>query len=92
MNYYVYILTNQNNTVLYIGITNNLERRINEHKSGEIEGFSRRYQTYKLVYYEQTPNVDFAINREKQLKGWSRKKKELLINSLNPSWKDLSDE
>ncbi len=90
MEYYVYILTNQNNTVLYIGVTNDLERRINEHKNDVVDGFSNRYQTHKLVYYEQTPNVDCAINREKQLKGWSRKKKEMLINSINPNWKDLS--
>ena len=90
MEYYVYILTNKNNTVLYVGVTNNLERRIYEHKSGMIEGFTKKYQTHKLIYFEATPNVDSAINREKQLKGWSRKKKEDLINSHNPTWKDLS--
>ena len=90
MEYYVYILTNKNNTVLYIGVTNNLERRIFEHKNELIEGFSKRYQTHKMVYFEQSESVDSAIKREKQLKGWSRAKKEALINRLNPEWNDLS--
>ena len=89
MDYYIYILSNQNNTVLYIGVTNNLERRIFEHKNELIEGFSKKYQTHKLVYYELTSNINEAIEREKQLKGWARKKKEKLINSINPSWQDL---
>ena len=90
MEYFVYILTNQNNTVLYIGVTNNLERRIYEHQKELVEGFTKRYQTHKLIYFEQTESVDDAIRREKQLKGWTRKKKESLINSRNPQWEDLS--
>ena len=90
MEYYVYMLTNNYNTVLYIGVTNNLERRLYEHKNELIDGFSKKYQTHKLVYFEQTSSVEAAICREKQLKGWTRKKKEMLINSINPQWKDLS--
>lgn len=90
MEYFVYILSNNYNTVLYIGVTNNLERRIYEHKNELVDGFSKRYKTHKLVYFEQTSNVEEAICREKQLKGWTRKKKEALINSINPQWQDLS--
>lgn len=89
MEYYVYILTNQHNSVLYIGVTNNLQRRLYEHNEELVEGFSKTYQTHKLVYFEQTSSVEEAINREKQLKGWTRKKKEVLINSKNPNWDDL---
>lgn len=90
--YYIYILTNTLKSVLYIGITNNLLRRLEEHRSGIVDGFSRQYQTKTLIYYETTSDVYAAISREKQLKGWSRKKKEELIRSLNPQWKDLSEE
>ena len=88
--YYVYILTNQFNNVLYIGVTNNLERRVYEHQSGLIEGFTQRYRVHKLVYCECCPDVRDAIAREKQLKRWSRSKKEELINRMNPDWTDLS--
>ena len=87
--YYVYILTTQNNRVLYIGVTNNLKRRINEHKSKLIDGFTKKYNVNKLVYYEKMNDVSVAIKREKQLKGWKRSKKDALVNSMNPEWKDL---
>ena len=90
--YYVYILTNQNNTVLYTGITNDLKRRVNEHREGLVEGFTKKYQVRKLVYFEETIDVISAITREKQLKGGSRKKKLDLVVSINPEWQDLWDE
>ena len=75
---------------LYIGMTNNLQRRIYEHKAGLISSFTEKYNCKKLIYFERTNDVDEAIAREKQLKGWVRKKKENLIKTLNPSWEDLS--
>lgn len=87
--YYVYIVTNTHNTVLYIGVTNDLERRINEHQSGKIPGFTSRYNCSKLVYFEQTVSIDDAITREKQLKKWSRSKKDWLIETTNPGWLEL---
>jgi len=89
--YYVYIITNQNHTVLYTGITNELKRRIYEHKEKSIKGFSKKYNLNKLVYFQTTEDVISAISREKQIKGGSRKKKVELINDLNPGWKDLYD-
>lgn len=89
--YYVYMLTNWTNGVLYTGMTNNLERRINEHRSGEIKGFTKQYNLEKLVYYEDCNDVNAAIDREKQLKNWNREKKEKLVETLNPEWKDLAD-
>ncbi|KAA0205499.1 GIY-YIG nuclease family protein [Candidatus Uhrbacteria bacterium] len=88
--YYVYILTNLLDTVLYIGMTNNLPRRINEHREKLVEGFSKKYNLTKLVFYESTDDVNAAIAREKELKGWIRRKKNALIESMNPEWKDLS--
>jgi putative endonuclease len=88
-NYFVYILTNKNNTVLYSGFTNNLQRRIWEHKSELIEGFTKKYNVNKLIYFETFDNPKFAIKREKQLKAGSRRKKLDLINSFNKEWKDL---
>ena len=90
--YYVYIMTNWNNKVMYVGVTNNIERRVFEHKHKLVDGFTKRYNIVKLVYYEQTTNVKSAIEREKQLKGWIRKRKNELVNSTNPSWKDLSED
>ena len=90
--YYVYIMSNKTNSTLYIGVTNDIIRRAEEHKNGVVDGFSNKYNTHKLVYYEQTNDVDSAIAREKQLKGWIRAKKEKLINAKNPEWKDLSEE
>ena len=88
-NYYVYILTNKNNTVLYTGITNSLKRRIWEHKAKIIDGFTKKFNVEKLVYYEAFNNPQDAIKREKQIKAGSRKKKIELINSLNNKWEDL---
>ncbi len=90
--YYIYILTNWNNKVLYIGMTNNIERRIYEHKNKLIEGFTKKYNLNKMVYYEQYSDVNEAIRREKELKKWRREKKNKLIESMNPLWKDLSAE
>lgn len=89
--YYVYIMTNKTNKVLYIGVTNNLERRCYEHKQKLIKGFTEKYNISKLVYYEETKDIKEAITREKQLKGWLRQKKIALIESINPTWKDLSE-
>lgn len=91
-NYYVYILSNDWKNVIYIGVTNDLARRIYEHKQGMVEGFTKKYNIKNLVYFEQTEDVNSAISREKELKGWKRFKKNLLINSMNPTWKDLSSE
>ena len=92
MNYYVYILTNKSDHVMYIGVTNNLERRVYEHKQKLIEGFTKRYHVNKLVYFETTTDVRSAIEREKQLKGWCRARKNELVETLNPEWLDLSEE
>jgi putative endonuclease len=89
--YYVYILTNKSGT-LYTGVTNDLVRRVFEHKNQMVDGFTKRYNLKYLVYYEATDDVHSAIAREKQIKGWLRAKKLQLINSLNPAWKDLSEE
>lgn len=89
--YYVYIMTNRSRT-LYTGVTNNLYRRVYEHKNKLIAGFTEKYKITKLVYYEVTNEVASAIAREKQIKGWLRKKKIALIESMNPKWKDLSRE
>lgn len=91
-NYYVYIITNFTNSTLYIGVTNNLERRLYEHKNKLVDGFSKRYNFNKLVYFEETTSIETAIEREKQLKSWKRDKKETLIKNINPTWKDLSEE
>ena len=87
--YYVYILASQRNGTLYIGMTNNLIKRVFEHKSKSIKGFTTKYKVDKLVYYEITANVDSAIRREKLLKSWNRKWKLKLIEDFNPQWKDL---
>ena len=87
--YCVYIITNKNNTVLYTGVTNNLKRRVCEHKEKLVKGFSSKYNLDRLVFYEVTENVESAITREKKIKGGSRQKKIGLINSMNPDWKDL---
>lgn len=87
--YYVYILSSYTNQVLYIGMTNNLVRRIYEHKNKLIEGFSSRYNLSKLVFYEIYDNVENAILREKQLKKWRHSKKDFLIKQINPEYNDL---
>lgn len=90
--YYVYILTNKTNNVLYIGMTNDILRRITEHKSDMIDGFTKRYHVHKLVYFEEYSSSTEAINREKQLKGYKRYKKVDLINQMNSDWDDLSED
>ena len=90
--YCVYIMTNKKNTVLYTGITSNLNKRIYEHKENLVEGFTKKYNVHKLVYYEVFNDVEGAISREKQIKAGSRNKKIKLISSLNPEWKDLYTE
>ena len=90
--YYVYIMTNKYNTVLYTGVTNDLMRRVWEHKEGSGSIFTSRYHIIKLVYYEGYENINLTIAREKQIKGGSRKKKINLIVSLNPEWNDLYEE
>ena len=90
--YFVYILANWDDSVLYIGVTSNLERRLFEHRNGLVEGFTKKYNVHKLVYFEHTNDVYSAISREKQLKKWSRVKKNTLISSKNPNWTDLSDD
>jgi len=91
-NFYVYILASKRNGTLYIGITNDLLRRVYEHKNKLVKGFTEKYRVDKLVYYEYTDNVLSAIEREKKLKKWNRKWKIRLIESFNPEWKDLYQE
>jgi putative endonuclease len=88
--YYVYILTNHSGT-LYVGVTNDLERRVMEHKEFKIDGFTKKYRINRLVYFEETQNVRAALEREKQIKKWRREKKVMLIELENPDWKDLSE-
>ena len=89
--YYVYIITNKTNHVLYTGVTSNLQRRIFEHKNKLVDGFSKTYNVNKLVYYEQSISIESAIKREKEIKGKKREYKINLINSFNPNWDDLYD-
>ena len=91
-NFFIYILTNKNNTVLYTGVTNDLLERVHQHKGKLVKGFTARYNVDKLVYYERFSHIEEAIAREKQIKAGSRKKKLDLIDSLNPEWKDLYDQ
>jgi len=88
--YFVYIMANRSKTI-YTGVTNDLERRVSEHKQGQIKGFTSRYNIKKLVYFESGFDIYAALSREKEIKGWLRKKKTALIESINPQWKDLSD-
>ena len=87
---YVYLLTNQRNTVLYTGVTSNLQKRIYEHKTKQVKGFTSKYNCDKLVWFEQTDDISAAIAREKQIKAGSRKKKIALIETVNPAWDDLA--
>ena len=89
--YYVYILASKRNGTLYIGVTNNLERRMYEHKNGLVEGFAKKYNVSTLVYYEETNDIHAALQREKQLKKWNRKWKLSLIERVNPNWDDISE-
>lgn len=91
-NYYVYLMTNKYDTVIYTGLSNDLVYRTSQHKSLQIAGFSSRYKTTKLVYFEHFDHIEYAIRREKQIKSWSRVKKEELIESMNPEWQDLYPE
>ena len=92
MNYYVYILSNVTGTAIYIGVTRDLVRRVYEHKHKlDPNSFTAKYDIHKLVYYESTSDVRAAIEREKQLKGWNRKHKNKLVESMNPRWEDLYD-
>src|SRR5260221_14765116 len=88
-NYYVYIMTNQNNYVLYTGVTNDLKRRTYEHRNDLHDGFTKTYRVHKLVYYEIFSSTATAIQREKQIKAGSRKKKQELVKKFNPEWRDL---
>lgn len=89
--YYVYLMTDRHRGTLYAGVTNDLERRVYEHKNKSVDGFSRRYHVTTLVYFEETGDVLAAIAREKQIKGWTRARKVALIDSVNPRWADLSE-
>lgn len=88
---YVYILTNKGNNVLYVGVTADLVKRVYEHKHKMVEGFTKRYNVSNLVYFDRCDSIGGAIAREKQIKGWLRRKKIELIESMNPEWKDLYD-
>ena len=88
-NYYVYILTDKNNKTMYVGQTNDLERRLYEHKHKLVDGFTKRYNVDKLVYYEVCESVMSTIEREKEIKGWRREKKNRLVESVNPDWKEI---
>ena len=89
---FIYMLTNKNNTVLYIGVTSNLIKRVYQYKSKLYKGFTSKYNCDQLVYFEEFLDVNLAIAREKQLKSGDRKRKEELVNKLNPNWNDLSDD
>jgi len=96
--YHVYMMTNFTNSTLYIGVTNNLKRRVYEHKQyanayrneSDDKHFTEKYRCHKIVYYEETNDIHEALRREKQLKNWRRSKKDALVNSMNPEWRDLS--
>ncbi len=90
MAHYIYIMSNPSHSVVYIGVTNNLERRVAEHKAHAVPGFTDTYNAVELVYFEEGPSIEEAIRREKQLKSWSRAKKNRLIESMNPDWRDLA--
>ena len=90
--YYIYMLTNKYLNVLYTGVTNNLIARVYQHKNKLTKGFTQKYNVDRLVYFEVFAGIDHAIAREKQIKGWSRKKKDVLVKKTNPTWKDLYDE
>jgi putative endonuclease len=89
--YFIYLLTNWNNKVVYIGVTNDLKRRLFEHKNKLISGFTDKYNINKLVYFEETQDILSAITREKEIKKWRREKKNQLVNKVNPAWRDLED-
>ncbi len=88
-NYFVYILTNKVYTTIYIGVTNDLKMRVEQHKSGLIKGFTQKYKVNKLIYFEYFTDISQAIGREKELKGWKREKKFELINKVNSKWEEI---
>ena len=90
--YYVYLMTNWNNKVVYVGVTSDLMRRVYEHKNKLIKGFTEKYNINKLIYFEETQDIYTALNREKEIKRWRRGKKNQLVEQANPQWKDLSEE
>lgn len=90
--YYVYMMISSSRRALYTGVTNSLDRRVSQHKNNEFEGFSQQYQAHRLVWFEEYSNIQTAIAREKQLKGWRRAKKNWLVRMRNPEWRDLSAE
>ena len=90
--YFVYLLTNWNHKVMYVGVTNNLERRVYEHKAKLVAGFTAKYNINQLVYFEETTDVRAAIAREKEIKKWRRGKKNALVIQINPQWRDLSED
>ena len=87
---FVYMLSNWDDSVLYIGITSNLPKRFYEHRNGLADGFTKKYNVHKLVYFEESPYMESALEREKQLKKWTRAKKNALVSIMNPTWRDLS--
>ena len=89
--YYVYLLTNWNNKVMYVGVTNDLKKRLYEHKNKLVTGFTEKYNLNKLVYFEETQDIHAAIAREKEIKKWQREKKNRIVNLDNPDWQDLSE-
>ena len=86
---YIYIMTNKSNTVLYMGVTSNLQQRVLQHRNGDFGGFTAKYKIHKVIYVEEHSDIRNAIEREKQIKSWSRKRKEELIASQNPDWMEL---
>ena len=91
MTYYVYLLSSKKNGIIYTGVTNNLKKRVYQHKNEEVKGFTKKYKVKKLVYFEMTENIESAIKREKVLKKWNRQWKIRLIEKNNPEWEDLYD-
>ncbi len=89
--YYVYMMSNKLNNVLYIGVTNDILRRVHEHKNNLTEGFTKKYNCHKLVWYQQTQDINSAIIQEKRMKKWKREYKDNIINDMNPEWIDLYD-
>lgn len=90
--YFVCLLTNWNNRVMYVGMTNDLVRRLHEHRAGAVKGFTEKYNVYKLVYFEETVDVHAAIAREKEIKKWRREKKNALVVRTNPEWRDIGND
>jgi len=88
--YFVYLLTNWNHKVMYVGVTNDLERRVLEHKQKAVKGFTEKYNVTRLVYFEETTYIQEALAREKEIKKWRREKKNKLVTGMNPGWEDLS--